>query len=77
MSEEEARLRERFWKEEHIDDIAVLDGWHAPLLRGRYLKVLKFFELPLNTICGRSKLVIASMEAQGTVPGEEEETPAE
>ncbi|PYT07815.1 MAG: hypothetical protein DMF49_07045 [Acidobacteria bacterium] len=77
MSEEEARLRERFWKEEHIDDIAVLDGWHAPLLRGRYLKVLKFFELPLNTICGRSKLVIASMEAQGTVAGEGEETPAE
>jgi len=59
---EESRLRERFWREEPADYVAVLSGWHLRLLTGRRLVALKSFTLPRNTVCGGSQLVVARME---------------
>jgi hypothetical protein len=57
-SGEEAALRERFWREEAPDYLAVKSGWHEPLLRGRPFKLLARFRPTRVSILGGEEMLI-------------------
>jgi hypothetical protein len=55
---EDVALRERFWREERPDFLAITEGWHRPLLLGHPMRVLATFRPTRNTIFGAEELVV-------------------
>jgi len=47
-----------FWKNEHPDYFAVINGWHEPLVSGYSFEKLCSFRIAHNTICGGDEILI-------------------
>jgi hypothetical protein len=62
---EEAELRERFWREEAPDYLAVTAGWHDSLLRGRPFKLVARFRPTHLSILGGDEMLLLEPLAPG------------
>ena len=54
----EAELRASFWERERLSYLAISNGWHLPLVRGRSFDGLGAFRLEHNTICAVPEILV-------------------